>query len=223
MKLGIVTPVVTRLPDAHARVGGRARASPRSSASSSRPSASATTTSPAASTSRSRATLRRARGGTYWDPLAVVRLPRGAHDDDPLRDLRARARLPPPARDREALRHARRRVAAVGSILGVGVGSLEEEFELLGAEFDDRGARGDDAIRCDSARRSARAEPEYHGTHYSFDGFVVRAGRRPGATCRSGSAAARRGRCGGPSSSATRWAPFGLSRRPRARCSSARA
>ena len=27
-------------------------------------------------------------------------------------------------------------------ILGVGVGSLKEEFDLLGAPFDDRGARG---------------------------------------------------------------------------------
>ena len=32
-------------------------------------------------------------------------------------------------------------------ILGVGVGSLKEEFDLLGAPFDDRGARGDDALR----------------------------------------------------------------------------
>src|SRR6476646_7189903 len=32
-------------------------------------------------------------------------------------------------------------------ILGVGVGSLKEEFDLLGAPLDDRGARGDDALR----------------------------------------------------------------------------
>lgn len=32
-------------------------------------------------------------------------------------------------------------------ILGVGVGSLEEEFGLIGAPFDDRGPRGDDATR----------------------------------------------------------------------------
>jgi len=32
-------------------------------------------------------------------------------------------------------------------ILGLGVGSLREEFELLGAPFEDRGPRADDAIR----------------------------------------------------------------------------
>src|SRR4051794_10099717 len=32
-------------------------------------------------------------------------------------------------------------------ILGVGVGSLEEEFALLGAPFADRGARGDESVR----------------------------------------------------------------------------
>lgn len=32
-------------------------------------------------------------------------------------------------------------------ILGVGVGSLQEEFELLGASFDDRGVRADTAMR----------------------------------------------------------------------------
>src|SRR5581483_5787033 len=32
-------------------------------------------------------------------------------------------------------------------ILGVGVGSLEEEFDLLGAPFEDRGPRADESIR----------------------------------------------------------------------------
>jgi probable F420-dependent oxidoreductase len=32
-------------------------------------------------------------------------------------------------------------------ILGVGVGSLQEEFELIGAAFDGRGPRGDDSLR----------------------------------------------------------------------------
>ena len=57
-------------------------------------------------------------------------------------------------------------------ILGVGVGSLREEFELLDAPFDDRGPRGDDAIRALRASFGQR-EPSYHGTHYSFDGFVI--------------------------------------------------
>src|SRR3954447_17791414 len=57
-------------------------------------------------------------------------------------------------------------------ILGVGVGSLEEEFALLGAPFADRGARGDDAMRALRAALSER-EPSYSGDYYSFSGFVV--------------------------------------------------
>jgi probable F420-dependent oxidoreductase len=57
-------------------------------------------------------------------------------------------------------------------ILGVGVGSLEPEFALLGADFEGRGDRADDALR---ALRAAwgEAEPSYRGSHYSFDGMVV--------------------------------------------------
>jgi probable F420-dependent oxidoreductase len=57
-------------------------------------------------------------------------------------------------------------------ILGVGVGSLKAEFDLLGAPFDDRGARGDDALR---ALRAALAtnEPVYEGEYYSFGGLTV--------------------------------------------------
>jgi probable F420-dependent oxidoreductase len=57
-------------------------------------------------------------------------------------------------------------------ILGLGVGSLKEEFDLLGAPFDDRGARGDDALR---ALRTALAtnEPAYDGEFYSFSGLTV--------------------------------------------------
>jgi probable F420-dependent oxidoreductase len=57
-------------------------------------------------------------------------------------------------------------------ILGVGVGSLKEEFELIGAPFDDRGARGDDAVRALRASLSV-PEPAYHGEFYSFGGMVV--------------------------------------------------
>jgi probable F420-dependent oxidoreductase len=57
-------------------------------------------------------------------------------------------------------------------ILGVGVGHLEREFELLGVPFDDRGARTDDAIRALRAALSCR-EPVYSGSHYRFDGMIV--------------------------------------------------
>jgi probable F420-dependent oxidoreductase len=57
-------------------------------------------------------------------------------------------------------------------VLGVGVGSLQEEFELLGAAFDDRGARADDAMRALRAALSSR-EPSYRGDYYEFSGFLV--------------------------------------------------
>jgi probable F420-dependent oxidoreductase len=93
-------------------------------------------------------------------------------------------------------------------ILGVGVGSLREEFELLGAPFDDRGERADDAMRALRASLSKR-EPEYHGAHVDFSGFVVdphaRQARVPiwvgGRTARSLRRAVELG---------DGWAPFGL-------------
>lgn len=60
-------------------------------------------------------------------------------------------------------------------VLGMGVGSLKPEFDLLGlggAEFDERGARGDDALR---ALRAAfgRRIPRYHGRYYDFADFII--------------------------------------------------
>lgn len=57
-------------------------------------------------------------------------------------------------------------------ILGVGVGSLKEEFDLLGAPFDDRGARGDDALKALRAALPTN-EPTYDGEFYSFGGLAV--------------------------------------------------
>ena len=93
-------------------------------------------------------------------------------------------------------------------ILGVGVGSLREEFELLGAPFDNRGARADDAMRALRAALSQRT-PSYRGAFYAFDGFVVdphaRQARVPmwvgGRTARSLRRAVKLG---------DGWAPFGL-------------
>jgi probable F420-dependent oxidoreductase len=60
-------------------------------------------------------------------------------------------------------------------VLGLGVGSLRPEFDLLGlggAEFEERGARGDDAIRALRASFAKRM-PEYHGPYYDFSGFII--------------------------------------------------
>lgn len=56
--------------------------------------------------------------------------------------------------------------------LGLGVGTAEDEFRALGAEFEDRGRRADDAILALRATLSRR-EPEYHGEFYDFAGLVV--------------------------------------------------
>jgi probable F420-dependent oxidoreductase len=57
-------------------------------------------------------------------------------------------------------------------VLGVGAGYLQEEFGLLGAPFEDRGLRADDAIR---ALRLAfgRSMPSYRGPFFQFEGMVV--------------------------------------------------
>ena len=111
------------------------------------------------------------RGGRYWDPLATfgylaarterVRfathvLVLGYHH--PLEIAKRYGTLD--------------RISGGRLILGVGVGSLQPEFELVGAAFDDRGARGDDALR---ALRAAfgRPLPEYHGEYYDFEGMLV--------------------------------------------------
>lgn len=57
-------------------------------------------------------------------------------------------------------------------ILGVGVGSLAEEFAMLGRDLDGRGPRSDDAIRAVRAAWGVR-EPEYDGPHWSFRDVVV--------------------------------------------------
>lgn len=60
-------------------------------------------------------------------------------------------------------------------VLGLGVGTLKEEFDLLGlggAEFTERGARGDDALRALRASLGKR-DPEYHGPYYDFEGLTI--------------------------------------------------
>lgn len=111
------------------------------------------------------------RGGVYWDPTATLAF------------LAARTR-----RIRlltsvlvlgyhHPLEIAKRystldRLSGGRVVLGVGVGSLRAEFDLLGASFSDRGKRADDAVR---ALRAAlgTGRPSYHGSFYQFTDFVV--------------------------------------------------
>ena len=57
-------------------------------------------------------------------------------------------------------------------VLGVGVGTLAEEFALLDVPFADRGARYEDALRALRAAFGRRA-PSYAGTHYRFADVLV--------------------------------------------------
>ncbi|WP_426573725.1 LLM class F420-dependent oxidoreductase [Aquihabitans sp. McL0605] len=57
-------------------------------------------------------------------------------------------------------------------ILGVGVGSLQEEFDLLGVPFDDRGERADESLRALRASLS-QPIPSFAGAHTSYEGMVV--------------------------------------------------
>jgi probable F420-dependent oxidoreductase len=57
-------------------------------------------------------------------------------------------------------------------VLGLGVGYREPEFDLLGTPFDRRGVIADDAIRALRASFGT-VEPSYDGEIFRFDGFVV--------------------------------------------------
>jgi probable F420-dependent oxidoreductase len=111
------------------------------------------------------------RGATYWDPAATlgylagqtasIRLAThvlvlGYHH--PLELAKTYGTLD--------------RISGGRVILGVGVGSLKEEFDLLGVPFEDRGPRGDDALRALRASLAKR-EPSYDGPYYRFGGMVV--------------------------------------------------
>ena len=111
------------------------------------------------------------RGGTYWDPLATLGF------------LAARTRRIALATQVLVLgyhhplaiakRYGTLDVVSGGRlILGVGVGSLQAEFELLGAQFDGRGSVADDAMRALRASLG-RTQPSYSGEHFSFSDLTV--------------------------------------------------
>lgn len=148
------------------------------------------------------------RGGTYWDPLATFGF---------LAARTSRIRFATQVLVlgyHHPLEIAKRYgtldlISGGRLVLGLGVGSLEEEFDLLGANFEGRGDLADDALRALRASLS-RPEPEYHGSHFDFDGVVVRPhavqAEVPlwigGRTMRSLRRATELG---------TGWVPFGLS------------
>ncbi|TXS48983.1 TIGR03619 family F420-dependent LLM class oxidoreductase [Streptomyces sp. OR43] len=111
------------------------------------------------------------RGGTYWDPLSVFGYL--AARTDRIRFATQVLVLG----YHHPLEIAKRygtldRVCGGRVVLGLGVGSLEEEFRLLGAAFEGRGAIADDALAALRASLSRR-EPAYHGEHFDYEGLVV--------------------------------------------------
>jgi probable F420-dependent oxidoreductase len=117
------------------------------------------------------AALEATRGATYWDPLATLGYL--AARTERLRLLTNVLVLG----YHHPLDIAKRygtldRVSGGRLIIGVGVGSLREEFDLLGASFDDRGPRGDDAMAALRASLSRRVT-SYDGAYYQYRDFVV--------------------------------------------------
>lgn len=170
MKLGIVTPVLTRLPKAHAQWEATAGIEDvaRVVVEAERLGYQHATCSEHVAIP---VDVAKTRGATYWDPLATFGY---------LAARTSSIRLVPfvlVLGYHHPLAIAKRygtldRVSGGRLILGVGVGTLQEEFELLDAPFADRGARADDAMRALRAALS-QSEPAYHGEFYDFDGFVV--------------------------------------------------
>ena len=111
------------------------------------------------------------RGSRYWDPLATFGY---------LAAVTSRIRLATNVLVlgyHHPLEIAKRygtldQICAGRLVLGLGVGSLEAEFDLLEVPFDDRGARADDAL---SALRASLSTPlpAYDGAYYRYSGVVV--------------------------------------------------
>lgn len=114
----------------------------------------------------------RERGGTYWDALATLSFLAGQTKQIRLTTSVVVLGYHHPLE--LAKRYGTLDVLSGGRlVLGLGVGSLREEFDVLNAQFDGRGEIADDALR--ALRVALGAEtPTYEGTHFAFRDFVVR-------------------------------------------------
>jgi probable F420-dependent oxidoreductase len=200
VRFGIVTPVLTRLPGAHAaweRTAGLAEVVEVARAADRLGYHHLTCSEHVAVP----ADVAEVRGGTYWDPLATFGY---------LAAVTSQIRLAthvlvlgyhhPLA---IAKRYGTLDVVSGGRlILGVGVGTLAPEFELLGAPFADRGRRADEALVALRASLGRREPPPWPG--WIVDPCAVQAdmpiwvGGRTGRSLRRALALA------------DGWAPFGL-------------
>jgi probable F420-dependent oxidoreductase len=161
MRVGIVTPVLTLLPGAHGRWERDAGIEEvaRIAETADRLGYDHMTCSEHVAVPASVALVR---GATYWDPLATLGF---------VAARTSRLRLATGVLVlgyHHPLEIAKRygtldRVSGGRLILGVGVGSLEEEFALLGAPFADRGARADSALGLIHSSMSSREPAAYPG------------------------------------------------------------
>jgi probable F420-dependent oxidoreductase len=111
------------------------------------------------------------RGGRYWDPLVTLSYVAASTTTIGLLSHVVVLGYHHPLEI--VKRYGTLDVASGGRlILGVGVGSLRAEFDLLGADFEGRGARADDALRAIRASFGQR-RPRYDGTHYAFSDVIV--------------------------------------------------
>ena len=168
--LGIITPVVTLIPGAHAPwertgtiddVAHIARAADHLGVDHLTCSEHVAVPADVAET----------RGGRYWDPLATLGY---------LAAVTERIRLAPMVVVL-GYHHPLAIVKRYGTldqvsngrlVLGVGVGSLAEEFDLLGAPFADRGDRADEALRILRSELS-RERSSWTGVHHTWSDLVV--------------------------------------------------
>lgn len=111
------------------------------------------------------------RGATYWDPLATLGF-LAAHTSKI--QLATSVLVLGYHHPMEiAKRYGTFDVISGGRVtLGVGIGSLAEEFALLGAPFEGRAARADDAL---SALRACMSNPtpSYRGPFFDCQGMTV--------------------------------------------------
>ncbi len=169
-RLGIVTPVVTRLPAAHARWEADAGIEEvtRITVEAERLGYDFCTCSEHVAVPVEVAEVR---GGTYWDPLALFGYLAARTSTIHLATFVLVLGYHHPLTI--AKRYGTLDLVSGGRvILGVGSGTLEEEFALLGAEFAGRGAIADDALRALRASLS-QSEPSYAGEHFAFGGMLI--------------------------------------------------
>ena len=111
------------------------------------------------------------RGGRYWDPLATLSFLAGRTEQIQLATQVLVLGYHHPLAI--AKRYGTLDAMSKGRlVLGFGVGSIEEEFEILRGEFKGRGAIADDALKALRASMGQRV-PSYDGSHFSFSGMVV--------------------------------------------------